>query len=469
MATKLKSSINKYFSQVWLIEIIIAIVFIIYSIMNNIKGKNNNYSNVLSYLWKTIRGYLQRDNTVTSLDLIGVTLGTIIILISIFICIKIILLLIINKGKIKISGNFIKSFIYVFKNGFKYYQTKKVIMMVIIFSIMFFILYLYLLAVGGYESNVLVNFFSMYPFKGSIVIMLFPTVGLLYSIKKTIEISMINEKLRNLDSDKINYSMIEDGSKEIIELVKLINNLRNNYENAVEETLRNERLKTELISNVSHDLRTPLTSIINYVNILQSEGVTEEERKEYLEILEHKSKKLKALIDDLFEMSKINSGKIRINKEKIDIMSLLHQSIGEYSFMYEDKEIEFIVNSEKEQIFINLDGKMMSRAIENVLINALKYSLNKTRIYINANIIADTVCLSFKNVANYEMSFDNDEIFERFERGDKARNSKIEGSGLGLAITKSIVELHGGIVKIKREGDMFKLYMYLPYEKEMDN
>lgn len=469
MATKLKSSINKYFSQVWLIEIIIAIVFIIYSIMNNIKGKNNNYSNVLSYLWKTIRGYLQRDNTVTSLDLIGVTLGTIIILISIFICIKIILLLIINKGKIKISGNFIKSFIYVFKNGFKYYQTKKVIMMVIIFSIMFFILYLYLLAVGGYESNVLVNFFSMYPFKGSIVIMLFPTVGLLYSIKKTIEISMINEKLRNLDSDKINYSMIEDGSKEIIELVKLINNLRNNYENAVEETLRNERLKTELISNVSHDLRTPLTSIINYVNILQSEGVTEEERKEYLEILEHKSKKLKALIDDLFEMSKINSGKIRINKEKIDIMSLLHQSIGEYSFMYEDKEIEFIVNSEKEQIFINLDGKMMSRAIENVLINALKYSLNKTRIYINANIITDTVCLSFKNVANYEMSFDNDEIFERFERGDKARNSKIEGSGLGLAITKSIVELHGGIVKIKREGDMFKLYMYLPYEKEMDN
>ena len=469
MATKLKSSIDKYFSQVWLIEIIIAIVFIIYSIMNDIKGKNNNYSNVLSYLWETIRGYVRRDNTVTSLDLIGVTLGTIIILISIFICIKIILLLIISKGKIKISGNFIKSFIYVFKNGFKYYQTKKVIMMVIIFSIMFFILYLYLLAVGGYESNVLVNFFSMYPFKGSIVIMIFPTIGLLYSIKKTIEISMINEKLRNLDSDKIDYSMIEDGSKEIIELIKLINNIKNNYENAVEETLRNERLKTELISNVSHDLRTPLTSIINYVNILQSEAVTEEERKEYLKILEHKSKKLKSLIDDLFEMSKINSGKIKINKEKIDIMSLLHQSIGEYSFMYEDKEIEFIVNSDEEQIFINLDGKMMSRAIENVLINALKYSLNKTRIYINVNIIADTVCLSFKNVANYVMNFDNDEIFERFERGDKARNSKIEGSGLGLAITKSIIELHGGIVKVKREGDMFKLYMYLPYEEETDN
>ena len=111
----------------------------------------------------------------------------------------------------------------------------------------------------------------------------------------------------------------------------------------------------------------------------------------------------------------------------------------------------------------------MSRAIENVLINALKYSLNKTRIYINVNIIADTVCLSFKNVANYVMNFDNDEIFERFERGDKARNSKIEGSGLGLAITKSIIELHGGIVKVKREGDMFKLYMYLPYEEETDN
>ena len=221
-------------------------------------------------------------------------------------------------------------------------------------------------------------------------------------------------------------------------------------------------MKTELISNVSHDLKTPLTSIINYVNIIKSKDITEEERADYIEILERKSLKLKSLIEDLFEMSKINSGKLKINKELIDILALIHQGVGEYSTLYEEKNLQFKVTSDEDAIYMELDGKMMSRAIENLIINSIKYSLDNTRVYIDVKKSNGFVTISMKNIANYEMNFNENEMFERFARGDKSRNSKIEGSGLGLAITKSIIELHGGIIQIKREGDMFKIYINLP-------
>ena len=274
--------------------------------------------------------------------------------------------------------------------------------------------------------------------------------------------NMDNDSLKKINEGDLNYHITEKGGPEILDLIENINKIKQGYEIAVEDTLKNEKLKTELISNVSHDLRTPLTSIINYVNILKSPEITDEERIEYLMIVEQKSKKLKILIDDLFEMSKINSGKMQISREKIDILSLIHQVVGEYSYLYEDKSIEFKVNSLAEEIYIDLDGKLMSRVIENVVINALKYSLKNTRVYIDVIDRDDEVEMSFKNIANYEMNFNNNEIFERFVRGDKSRNSKVEGSGLGLAITKSIIELHGGSINILRDGDMFKLFVVLP-------
>jgi signal transduction histidine kinase len=175
---------------------------------------------------------------------------------------------------------------------------------------------------------------------------------------------------------------------------------------------------------------------------------------------------LKVLIEDLFEMSKINSGRIKLNRELIDILSLIHQGIGEYSTLYEEKNISFKVTTDEDAIYMELDGRLMSRALENVIINALKYSLDSTRVYINVKLEGKYVKVGVKNVANYEMDFNEEEMFERFARGDKSRNSKVEGSGLGLAITKSIVELHGGEVKIKKEGDMFKIYFILPINKE---
>ena len=370
-----------------------------------------------------------------------------------------------NDGKIKsIRGNFIVSIIYILKYGFSYRQTRRTLIVTIICSILFFILYLYLLAIGGYESNLLVTFFRLYPFKGSFLLMTLPTVGIMYSIKKTIEISRVNDSLEKINNGNLDYHIVGQGGPEILELINNINMIQRGYEIAVEDTLKNEKIKTELISNVSHDLRTPLTSIINYVNILKSPDLTEEERNDYLKIVEQKSKKLKVLIDDLFEMSKINSGKIELVKDRIDILSLIHQVVGEYVYLYEDKNIEFKVDSDSEEIYMNLDGKMMSRVIENIVINALKYSLENTRVYIEVVEDDYSVEISCKNIANYEMDFDNTEIFERFARGDKSRNSKIEGSGLGLAITKSIIELHDGTINILREGDMFKIFIHIPKE-----
>lgn len=375
---------------------------------------------------------------------------------------KISIIAIRKKGKINLRGDFISYFIYVLKYGFKYKHTRKILVLTIVALAIFYVGYLYSLALGGYENNILVKFLSRYPFKASILLMLLPLIGVVYSIKKSIEISLVNDEIKAIDEGIVDDVIYKDGSSEIKELINNISQIKGDYKLAVEEIINSEKIKTELITNVSHDLRTPLTSIINYVNILQESELTEDERKDYLQILDQKSKKLKILIDDLFEMSKINSGKMALNKEKIDIVSLIYQAIGEYSSLYQEKNIEFNVESDDEEINMLLDGKLISRAIENIVINALKYSLENTRIYVDIKVKDEYIVLAFKNVANYKMEFDDNEVFERFVRGDKSRNSNIDGSGLGLAITKSIVELHEGFVEIKREGDMFKIYLYLP-------
>ena len=188
----------------------------------------------------------------------------------------------------------------------------------------------------------------------------------------------------------------------------------------------------------------------------------QEERKDYLTILDRSSKRLKTLIEDLFEVSKLNSGKMTIEKHEIDIVSLVYQGVGEYSNLYEEKNMEFKVNTNEDEIFVDLDGKLMSRVFENIIVNALKYSLNNTRVYIDINSKENLVEVSFKNISNYEMDFNTQDIFERFARADKSRNSSVEGSGMGLAITKSIIELHNGSIKIEVEGDMFKIYLIIP-------
>jgi len=370
-----------------------------------------------------------------------------------------------NPKAPQIQSDYVNNMIFVIKNGFNYKETRNTFLISITLALILLIAYLYFLATGGYENNIFVRFFQTYPFKGSIFVIIILFLTMMYALKKTLDIIVVNDALRKVNEGNLQEDIKLDGSKAIKELAENINLIKAGYKQTLENGVHNEKLKTELISNVSHDLKTPLTSIINYVNILKSSDITEVERAEYLLILEKKSLKLKVLIEDLFEMSKINSGKIKLNRELIDILSLIHQGIGEYSTLYEEKNIHFKVTTEEDDIYMELDGKLMSRALENVIINALKYSLNDTRVYINIKLEDDYVKIGVKNVANYEMDFNEEEMFERFARGDKSRNSKVEGSGLGLAITKSIVELHGGEVNIKKDGDMFKIYFILPINK----
>ncbi|MBD7914258.1 HAMP domain-containing histidine kinase [Clostridium sp. Sa3CUN1] len=375
--------------------------------------------------------------------------------------IKIIFNSIFNRNNIHLEIKVLKRLIFVLRYGYKYRNTRNKIIFSVGGAIGVILIYLYLVA-GIRNQNLLVTFLTRYPFKGTLILVLIPLVCVLYSLKKSLDISIINDGLRKINSGDLEYTLNNTGEREVKELVENINQIKEGYKIALNEQVRNEKLKTELISNVSHDLKTPLTSIINYVNILNEPSITEEERKDYLMILDKNSKRLKTLIEDLFEASKLNSGKMKIEKQKLDIVSLVYQGVGEYSNLYEEKNIEFKVSSNEDEIILDLDGKLMSRVFENLIVNSLKYSLENTRVYIDIQSKENNVEISFKNISNYEMDFNTEDIFERFTRADKSRNSSVEGSGMGLAITKSIIELHNGKIKIEVEGDMFKIYLVIP-------
>ncbi|SFB42904.1 sensor histidine kinase [Clostridium frigidicarnis] len=276
-------------------------------------------------------------------------------------------------------------------------------------------------------------------------------------------ISMIIDGTDKIVNGDLNYQLIEKGEKNLSHLAKNINTIRNGFKVSIDDQFKNERLKSELVANVSHDLKTPLTSIINYTDILMREDITDEEREDYIKILNTKSLKLKSLIEDLFEVSKINSGKLELTKENINLVELIRQSLGEFSNsqLYSSKNLSFIFKTFSENITMNLDGKKMSRVFENLITNALKYSMENTRVYIDIKEIQSGIAISFKNISEFPLDFDKEEIFERFTRGDKSRTSNVEGNGLGLAIAKSLVECHNGKMNIDLDGDLFKVFIEL--------
>lgn len=407
------------------------------------------YKNPIAY------SNLIKTESLTAKVMIITTIFTLVLLV------KVIFNSIFNRSNIHLEIKVLKRLIFVIRYGYKYRNTRNKIIISISGAIGVILVYLYLVA-GIRNQNLLVTFLTRYPFKGTLILVLIPLVCVIYSLKKSLDISIINDGLKKINSGDLEYTLGDIGEREVKDLVNNINKIKEGYKIALNEQVRNEKLKTELISNVSHDLKTPLTSIINYVNILNDPNIIEEERKDYLMILDRNSKRLKTLIEDLFEASKLNSGKMKIEKQELDIVSLVYQGIGEYSNLYEEKNIEFKVSSNEDEIILDLDGKLMSRVFENLIVNALKYSLNNTRVYIDINSTDNDVEISFKNISNYEMDFNTEDIFERFTRADKSRNSSVEGSGMGLAITKSIIELHNGSIKIEVEGDMFKIYLVIP-------
>lgn len=216
-------------------------------------------------------------------------------------------------------------------------------------------------------------------------------------------------------------------------------------------------MKTDLISNVSHDLKTPLTAIITYVDLLKDENLSQEKRKQYIEIVDRKSQRLQKLIEDLFEMSKASSGNITLNIEEIDIVSLMKQTLLELDDKIKASSLTFKNNFPEEKVVLQLDSQCTFRIFENIIINATKYAMANSRVYLDIIEREDNVEVIMKNMAAEEIDFNTNEIVERFVRGDESRNT--EGSGLGLAIAKSFVELQGGSFKIEVDGDLFKVIM----------
>ncbi|MBG9566711.1 histidine kinase dimerization/phospho-acceptor domain-containing protein [Brevibacillus agri] len=238
-------------------------------------------------------------------------------------------------------------------------------------------------------------------------------------------------------------------------LAHSLNNIKLGLKSAMEEQMKSERMKSELITNVSHDLKTPLTSIINYVDLLKRENLTADEIKSYVDVLDRKTARLRVLIDDLFDAAKMSSGAVELHIEQVNVASLLNQAIAEFSEKIEQSSLTFRVNVEQPKIVAPLDGKKTWRVFENLIGNALKYSLPNTRVLIDLYEKPGEVIMTIKNVSAYEIDFDAQELFERFKRADQSRNT--EGSGLGLAIAKSIVELQGGRLSIEIDGDYFKV------------
>jgi signal transduction histidine kinase len=276
-----------------------------------------------------------------------------------------------------------------------------------------------------------------------------------YVLKRLVYLSKVINGTEVIASGNLDYFIEETGDKSLVRLVHNINRMKSSFKKSVDRQLKSERLKTELITNVSHDLKTPLTSIINYVSLLKKTDISEEQRTAYIEILDKKSQRLKVLIEDLFEASKVSSGAVELDIEEVDIASLLRQALGEFEEKISNSSLTFRVNIPVEELYVKLDGKRTWRVFENLISNALKYSQPDSRVYINLVEEADKVLIIMKNMSSYEMDFNVDEIFERFKRADKARST--EGSGLGLSIAKSIVELQGGQMNIEIDGDLFKV------------
>ncbi|MGH4117534.1 sensor histidine kinase [Clostridium sp.] len=277
---------------------------------------------------------------------------------------------------------------------------------------------------------------------------------MIYFINKIRFFKNILKGTEEIVSGNLNYTIKEKGAGKLFKLAHNINNMKAGFKKSLENEIKSERLKSELITNVSHDLKTPLTSIINYVDLLKKEDLPNEQAKGYIEVLDRKSQRLKMLIDDLFEASKMASGAVELNLEKVDVTALLQQSLAELHEKINSSSLIFKVKIPEEKVYANLDGKKTWRVFENLINNILKYSLPKTRVYIDLIEANNNIIITMKNISAYEMDFDNKEIFERFKRGDKSRNT--EGSGLGLAIAKSILELQGGSLSIEIDGDLFK-------------
>ncbi|WP_458861928.1 sensor histidine kinase [Acidaminobacterium chupaoyuni] len=286
-------------------------------------------------------------------------------------------------------------------------------------------------------------------------------VTAVYAYRRAVSYQKICKGIDEIRNGNMDYKIDVQGDKVFIALADKINGLGEGLNAAVEQELKSERMKSELITNVSHDIRTPLTSIITYVDLIEKEGLGSENAPGYFEIIASKAQRLKTLTDDLFEVSKAASGTIPIEIENVDLTSLLRQGMGELDDKIQESQLDFRFKVPAERVWVRADGRQLWRVLENLFSNVFKYAMRSSRVYVEIRKEEAEVCFEMKNISAYELSgVEASELTDRFKRGDLSRQS--EGSGLGLAIAKNLVELQHGTFNITVDGDLFKVTITLP-------
>ena len=298
------------------------------------------------------------------------------------------------------------------------------------------------------------------------VLLIIPFIGVngiaLYIIAKSLrDLPRIMEAAKQMSEGNLDYKLdTENMSITFSSFAENIQSIQVGLKKAVEDALKGEKMKTDLITNVSHDLKTPLTSIINYVDLLKKEPIENKKAQEYIEVLDEKSARLKVLIEDLIEASKASSGNLPTNIEKLDMCELVMQAIGEYREKFDAGGLDIRLNTTEKNIFVQADGKHMWRIIENLLSNVLKYSMKNSRVYVSITRNDTYGVLTIKNISELPLEIPVEELTERFVRGDISRTT--EGSGLGLSIVQSLASIQKGKLYIETDGDLFKATVEIP-------
>ena len=306
----------------------------------------------------------------------------------------------------------------------------------------------------------IIAFFILIMFRDSAIMIFLELIlfgNVLYKIIKVLkDYSKIENKLKEMTQGNNQIELnTEEFVPELKNTAKYINHISEGVENAIQDRMKSERLKAELITNVSHDIKTPLTSIINYVDLLKNETIENEKAKEYIGILDNKSQRLKKLTEDLIEASKVSTGNVSLNMEKINIVELVNQAVGEFEDRFKKHNLNTIIDSTENEIYVMADSKYMYRVIENLFSNVAKYALENSRVYIDLKKFDKSVKIEIKNISKEKLNISADELMQRFVRGDKSRTT--EGSGLGISIAQNLTELQNGKFNLILDGDLFKI------------
>ncbi len=324
------------------------------------------------------------------------------------------------------------------------YKNLSTVYKVLLVLAIFWMFTLGFIGINAYENDNLII--------GFLVIGAIATTIILLSAIAFQRVKKGGEKIVNGDLDnKIDTQYMFGDIKDFAES---LNNINQGLQSAIDDKMKSERFKTELITNVSHDIKTPLTSIVNYVDLIKKEKCDNEKINEYIEVLDRQSIRLKKLIEDLVEASKASTGNLTVELARCNLAVLINQAIGEFSEKLEGKGLQVVQSIDSEEIYIMADGRRLWRVFDNLLNNICKYALSGTRVYIDLKKDNGKATITFRNISEQPINVSGDELTERFVRGDRSRNT--EGSGLGLSIAKSLTELQNGIFEISADGDLFK-------------